>query len=364
MTDGTAIVTVNELTPMSVTDARAQYETFVRFSKDILKEKIDYGRIPGTDKPTLFKPGAEKLCVFFRLTSEFVILDKIVDFEGGIFYFQYQCRLSTRNGTLIATGNGSCNSRESKYRYRTAERVCPECGQPAIIKSKAEYGGGWYCFPKKGGCGAKFGPGNSAITEQEIGRIENPDPADLLNTIDKMAQKRALVAATLIATGASEFYTQDLDDLIIEGDFEETKQGSTAVTGRASSNNGDNWINKRGAVILALKSVGVTGQHAINKLKKLAREGRIDNSMDDDTIIAIATGTQKPSTLDVALGDEWQPLLVAVANSNMGAGAETISAMLADEQVTLASDMEIHEQIQAVHEYVRRNADTGAEEEQ
>jgi hypothetical protein len=31
-------------------------------------------------------------------------------------------------------------------------------------------------------------------------RIPNPDGADVVNTIQKMAQKRALVAATLIAT--------------------------------------------------------------------------------------------------------------------------------------------------------------------
>ena len=43
-------------------------------------------------------------------------------------------------------------------------------------------------------------------------RVPNPDGADVVNTIQKMAQKRALVAATLIATSASEFFTQDVED--------------------------------------------------------------------------------------------------------------------------------------------------------
>jgi hypothetical protein len=43
-------------------------------------------------------------------------------------------------------------------------------------------------------------------------RVPNPDVADVVNTIQKMAQKRALVAATLIATSASEFFTQDVED--------------------------------------------------------------------------------------------------------------------------------------------------------
>jgi ABC-type uncharacterized transport system YnjBCD ATPase subunit len=34
---------------------------------------------------------------------------------------------------------------------------------------------------------------------------------DLTNTIVKMAQKRALVAAVLSSCGASEFFTQDLE---------------------------------------------------------------------------------------------------------------------------------------------------------
>ena len=33
---------------------------------------------------------------------------------------------------------------------------CPECGKPAIIKGKPEYGGGWLCYKKKDGCGAKW----------------------------------------------------------------------------------------------------------------------------------------------------------------------------------------------------------------
>jgi hypothetical protein len=41
--------------------------------------------------------------------------------------------------------------------------------------------------------------------------LDNPDVADVVNTIQKMAQKRALVAATLIATSASEFFTQDVE---------------------------------------------------------------------------------------------------------------------------------------------------------
>ena len=47
--------------------------------------------------------------------------------------------------------------------------------------------------------------------------IPNDEMPDLTNTILKMAQKRALVAATLIATGLSDYFTQDLDDFVTPG---------------------------------------------------------------------------------------------------------------------------------------------------
>jgi hypothetical protein len=72
---------------------------------------------------------------------------------------------------------------------------------------------GWYCYSKIGGCGEEFAADNHLIVGQETGRIINPDIADQVNTLQKMAQKRALIAATLIGVNASEYFTQDLDDL-------------------------------------------------------------------------------------------------------------------------------------------------------
>ena len=43
---------------------------------------------------------------------------------------------------------------------------------------------------------------------------QNDTIAEQTNTILKMAQKRALVAAVLIATNASDYFTQDLDDFV------------------------------------------------------------------------------------------------------------------------------------------------------
>lgn len=213
----------------TVNDALLRYQAMKEFVDGILKPKVDYGTIPGTsDKPTLLKPGAEKLASFFGLRPVFNVNDRVDDWTGEnhggepFFLRDYKCQLY-RNGELIGEGCGSCNSWESKYRYRNAKRICPACGKETIIKGKQEYGGGWLCFAKSGGCGAKFKDNDPQITSQELGKVKNPDIFDQVNTIDKMAQKRALIAAVLIATNASDYFTQDIEDFI-DGDYSEMRE--------------------------------------------------------------------------------------------------------------------------------------------
>jgi hypothetical protein len=206
---------------LSVEQAVARYEAVVKFVQSIMVEGVDFGKIPGTDKPSLWKAGAEKLTTFFGLSKRFILVEKIEDWSGAdhggeaFFYYSYRCALY--NGDLlIAESDGSCNSFESKYRWRNAQRVCPTCGVAAIIKGKEEYGGGWICFKKKDGCGGKFPDGSQEIESQQVGRVANPDVCDLVNTIQKMAQKRAFVGATLLGVNASEFFTQDIEDIIVD----------------------------------------------------------------------------------------------------------------------------------------------------
>ncbi len=185
----------------------------------VLRRDVDYGVIPGTNnKEVLFKPGAERLCSAFGFAPDFQLVKSIENWDTipPLFHYQYCCRLiHIDSGRTIASGIGSCNSMESKYRWRKAERVCPKCGKANIRHSKE---GGWYCWRKTDGCGETFAEGDPVITSQNVGKIENPDIFDLVNTIDKMAQKRALIAASLIGCNASEFFTQDVEDFTRKDD--------------------------------------------------------------------------------------------------------------------------------------------------
>lgn len=204
---------------MSMAVAESRRDMIVQAIAKLMKEGIDadYGIIPGTKKRTLLQPGAQKLDNLFGLVPKFVVEEKELDWNGdrhageAFFYFEIRCQL-WRGEFLMGEGLGSANSWESKYRYRNSERVCPVCGKDAIIKGKTEYGGGHLCFKRKGGCGAKFADGDPAIEGQETGKKPNPDIADVVNTVMKIANKRAHVAATINATSASEFFTQDVED--------------------------------------------------------------------------------------------------------------------------------------------------------
>ena len=213
---------------VDVKGALQRYQDMKDFISGILKEGVDYGKIPGTDKSTLLKPGAEKLTTFFGLSAEFQIIEREEDWAGekhggeSFFNYWYKCRI-TRNGKIVAEGEGSCNSFEKKYRYRSANITCPKCGKDTIIKGKKEFGGGWICFTQKGGCGAKFSEGDNSIESQPRGQVKNPNIADQVNTLQKMAQKRAYVAAVLLATNASEYFTQDIEDFI-DADFVAVEQ--------------------------------------------------------------------------------------------------------------------------------------------
>lgn len=206
--DAPPVLTVTA--PVQPADLVARLDTIRTAMNDAMVESIDYGRIPGTNKPALLKPGAEKLSVLFQLDVQIVVEETY----GPGDHLRANARATVWHaptGSRLGHGEGLCSTRERKYAYRKQERSCPFCQVRAIIKGKDEFGGGWVCFKKKDGCGKKFHDGDPLIEEQEVGEIENPDLPELWNTVIKMAEKRARVDAILAVTGASALFTQDED---------------------------------------------------------------------------------------------------------------------------------------------------------
>jgi hypothetical protein len=202
-----------ELSPEAQLQLMEQSIFMVReAARRIMRKDQHYGIIPGCGKkPTLLKPGAEILLKIFNIATIFT--NETIDLGGGHRECICTCKaVHIPTGRVISQDLGSCSTMEDKYRYRTQQRTCPQCGAETIGKSKEEYGGGYFCNAKNGGCGAKFAKGDPAIENQEVGKVENPDIANTYNTVLKMAVKRAKVAAALSCTCASDIFIQDVED--------------------------------------------------------------------------------------------------------------------------------------------------------
>jgi hypothetical protein len=190
-------------------DALKAIRTFI---KNEFVVNLDFGVIPGTGgKPTLYQPGAQKTAMYFNAAPDHQV--ERHELGNGHVEFVATTRFIHRGtGAMIGSGVGSCSSMEKKYRYRGSSRKCPKCGAEAIIKGRQEYGGGWICYDKKGGCKAKFKDNDPAISGQSAVEVENPDIWDTRNTVLKMAVKRSFVSAALSLGCLAELFTQDIGD--------------------------------------------------------------------------------------------------------------------------------------------------------
>lgn len=126
-----------------------------------LKRDVDFGVIPKTKTPSLFKAGAEKVCLAFGLMKRFTVESAIE--TGGkepFFFYRVRCDLIkvAQDGTeyVFSNGHGSANTAE-----------------------------------KRNGFNAPFDAANSSL---------------------KMAEKRALVAAAISLANLSDLFSQDMEN--------------------------------------------------------------------------------------------------------------------------------------------------------
>jgi len=214
--------------------AKLRVNAIQQIYKDIMQEGKegggDYGIIPGCGKkPSLLKAGAEKLIMAFRLSAKIAEVAE-TNLPGGHREYRVLTSLYAPDGTHMADGTGMCSSQESKYRYRGGLRE--STGQPVPTE---------YWNLKKAG---KFGEAQAAIGGDGFGtmkdegtwvicklgeKMENPDPADQFNTILKMAKKRSLIDAVLTGTGASDIFTQDIEDMNIGQPHTQPEAGKPVV---------------------------------------------------------------------------------------------------------------------------------------
>jgi hypothetical protein len=190
-------------------EAKKRVAELQAFVSSVMVRDQDFGVIPGTDKPSLFQPGAQKLAEIYGLAHRFEPIDQVKDWERGFFYFEYRCIItSRRDGRHICEGIGSCNSKESKYAARWVfDREIPQGLDRKTLKTKQ------IKSRKNGQTYTMF-------------MVPNEDPFSLVNTIQKMAAKRSYVHAIISATRSAGVFTQDAEDLPAEAFGQPEKERS------------------------------------------------------------------------------------------------------------------------------------------
>lgn len=203
---------------MGVTEVLAHVTAVQQVMRAVMKEDVHYGRIPGTDKPTLYKQGAEVLCLAFKIGPRYIVEDLST---GETARFRVTCEgIHTPSGTVMGQGLGECSGAEEKYRWRKA--VCSEEFEAVPeVQRRMKYG-------------RKSGGGFYTVNQIRV------DAADVANTILKMAKKRAFIDMVLAVTAASDMFAQDLEDLdaALREHLTEDEQIAAAQVTR------DEWIAK------------------------------------------------------------------------------------------------------------------------
>lgn len=202
--EATEVSTPAQQHSFDIDSVRQRYKAIIDLQRSVMKKGIDYDQIGRNQNATLLKPGAEKLAILFGLRVSYEAVKTVENWDGGFFYYHYKALLKNSSGAVVGEGEGSCNTKEKKYRWSWQTRsVKPPQEEADLLVSSGE--GRWRKI---------WVTQNGRRSEQWAfqDRIENPDVFDLVNTVQKMAQKRALVAAVLVTVGASELFTQDLED--------------------------------------------------------------------------------------------------------------------------------------------------------
>ena len=169
----------------------------------VMKPDVHYGIIPGTKKRTLFKPGSEKILSTFMISVDIEAED--LSTEDCVRY-RVKAVGRTPDGTIVGYGIGECSTAEEKYLWRA-----PVCHEEYVATDPMRRREKWF----------KGYQGKPAEKKEQI----RTNPADLANTVLKMAKKRAQIDLTLTATAASDVFEQDLEDLADVIDITEYQKG-------------------------------------------------------------------------------------------------------------------------------------------
>jgi hypothetical protein len=210
---------------LSVKEVKAQINVIQEIMNSVMQNGHHYGVVPGCgSKPTLLKAGSEKLAFAFRLKIKPRI--EIKEFEGGHRNYRIVTDIYNRHGTYVGSGVGEASTTEEKYQWRVA--VCDEEYDATTetdrrLKYKKSYG-----------------------KIEKIKQVKT-NPADIYNTVLKIAKKRSTVDGVLTVLAASDIFTQDIEDISDDDESQKpTKSDTVKETKVRGGQSGVNTLNEGG----------------------------------------------------------------------------------------------------------------------
>lgn len=269
--------------PLSAKEIRANVNLIQEVMKAVMVKEVHYGTIPGTQKPTLFKAGSEKILSTFRIAVNLEVEDLSA---GDAYRYRVKAIGVLPTGEIVGVGIGECSTDEEKYRWRGAVND-KEWSATAEDRKRIKY----------------IKPTNWN-KDGEVRQVRT-NPADLANTALKMAKKRAQIDLTLTATAASDVFDQDIEDLpdeYREGMREpQSASGKPHVEQPRGNGQGNNHQpagtineNQKKLLYVKLKAAGLT-EDDLKKHYGIESVTDLPASKMNEALKAIADGEIKPA---------------------------------------------------------------------
>lgn len=187
----------------------AAHREAVALIQKVLEEGRDYGEVPGTGKPTLLKPGAERLSIAFGAYPSYEIIEKEIDHDRVNTFTGWDSAAKPASKTIElemkANRRGRWKKIDGEWSWQEKQDGATSCGMYRYVIR---------CRLKIRQSEEVIAEGIGSCSTLESKYIDRP--RDCENTVLKMAEKRAFVAATLHAFGLSDRFTQDMEDVVSE----------------------------------------------------------------------------------------------------------------------------------------------------
>ena len=138
----------NDLPAVSIKSNRNNYELTIAGVNQTLKRDVDFGMITYTDKrtgevknvsnkPTLYKSGAEKILLGMGVPYDVEIVDSYKDHKEGFYYYEVVAKAKDANGNVVRVGLGCANTNEKNNgtasAFDTANSMLKKAKKRAVV---------------------------------------------------------------------------------------------------------------------------------------------------------------------------------------------------------------------------------------